>query len=66
MFPLSAVVGGGPFFATVAAPRAVYYLSVSFVTLTAVGYGDLAARGDGGRMPAAWVALLGQLYLSRC
>ena len=59
VFPLSAVVGGGPFFATVAAPRAVNYLSVNYlsvniVTLTTAGYGDLAARGDGGRMLARW------------
>jgi hypothetical protein len=31
--------------------------------LTTVGYGDLAARGDVGRMLAVTEALLGQLYL---
>jgi len=52
-------LGGGPFFATADAARAVDHLSVSFVTLTTVGYGDLAARGDGGRLLAVTEALLG-------
>jgi hypothetical protein len=56
-------VGGGPFFVTVAAPGAVDYLYFSYVTLTTVGYGDLTARGDAGRMLAVCEALLGQLYL---
>jgi hypothetical protein len=63
VFALTAVAGGGPFFAAVDAPRAVDYLYFSFVTLTTVGYGDLAARGDVGRMLAVTEALLGQLYL---
>jgi hypothetical protein len=63
VFALTAELGGGPFFATVDAPRAVDYLYFSFVTLTTVGYGDLAARGDLGRMLAVAEALLGQLYL---
>ena len=63
VFALTTVLGGGPFFATVDAARAVDYLYFSFVTLTTVGYGDLAARGDVGRMLAVTEALLGQLYL---
>jgi hypothetical protein len=63
VFALSAELGGGPFFATVDDPRAVDYLYFSFVTLTTVGYGDLAARGDLGRMLAVSEALIGQLYL---
>jgi Ion channel len=63
VFALTAALGGGPFFATVDAARAVDYLYFSFVTLTTVGYGDLAARGDVGRMLAVTEALLGQLYL---
>jgi Ion channel len=62
VFALTAVVGG-PFFVTVAAPGAVDYLYFSYVTLTTVGYGDLTARGDAGRMLAVCEALLGQLYL---
>jgi hypothetical protein len=62
-FALTAALGGDPFFATEETPRAVDYLYFSFVTLTTVGYGDLAARGDVGRMLAVTEALLGQLYL---
>jgi len=62
-FGLTAVLDGGPFFATVAAARPVDYLYFSFVTLTTVGYGDLTARGDLGRMLAVTEALAGQLYL---
>ena len=63
VFALTSALGGGPFFATEDAARAVDYLYFSFVTLTTVGYGDLAARGDVGRMLAVTEALLGQLYL---
>jgi hypothetical protein len=35
----------------------------SYVTMSTVGYGDLTARGDLGRMLAVTEALLGQLYL---
>ena len=63
VFALATVLGGGPFFATADSPRAIDYLYFSFVTLTTVGYGDLAARGDVGRLLAVTEALLGQLYL---
>jgi xanthine/uracil/vitamin C permease (AzgA family) len=51
------------FFAQPGPHDEVAYLYFSFITLTTVGYGDLTARTDGGRMLAAIEALLGQLYL---
>jgi hypothetical protein len=41
----------------------VSYLYFSFTTLTTVGFGDLTAGSDAGRMLAVMEALLGQLYL---
>jgi hypothetical protein len=38
----------------------VYY---SFVTMTTLGYGDLTARANLGRMLSVTEALFGQLYL---
>ncbi len=38
-------------------------LYFSFTTMTTVGFGDLTAAGDAGRMLAITEALLGQLYL---
>jgi uncharacterized membrane protein len=52
-----------PFFAQVTEPDAVDFTYFSFVTLTTVGYGDLSAAGDLGRVSAITEALLGQLYL---
>jgi voltage-gated potassium channel Kch len=48
---------------TETAPRSIDFLYFSYVTLTTVGYGDLTAAGDLGRMLAVTEALLGQLYL---
>lgn len=56
-------VSSTPFFVTETAPRSVDFLYFSYVTLTTVGYGDLTAAGDLGRMLAVTEALLGQLYL---
>lgn len=53
----------GPFFAQTAHPDGVDFVYFSFVTLTTVGYGDLTARRDVGRMLAVSEALIGQLYL---
>jgi hypothetical protein len=53
----------GPFFAQPGAARAIDYVYFSYVTISTVGYGDLTARGDLGRMLAVTEALLGQLYL---
>jgi hypothetical protein len=63
VFGLTALLGLGPFFASLDDPSPIDYLYFSFVTLTTVGYGDLTARGDLGRMLAVTEALLGQLYL---
>jgi len=55
--------GSGAFFLAsrpVGASDFVYY---SFATLTTVGYGDLTASTDIGRMVSICEALLGQLYL---
>jgi hypothetical protein len=52
-----------PFFAMTAESSTVDFYYFSYVTLTTVGYGDLTARGDLGRMLAVTEALLGQLYL---
>ena len=52
-----------PFFAQAPAPDSNDFLFFSYVTLTTVGYGDLTAAGDLGRMLAVTEALLGQLYL---
>lgn len=53
----------GPFFAQPGATDAIDYVYFSYVTMSTVGYGDLTARGDLGRMLAVTEALVGQLYL---
>ena len=62
---LFSVVGAvhGPFFVQERNAATVDYVYFSFVTLATVGYGDLTARLDLGRMLAVTEALLGQLYL---
>ena len=52
-----------PFFAQIPTATTVDYLYFSYVTLTTVGYGDLTAAQDVGRMVAVSEALTGQLYL---
>ena len=44
--------------------RATKLLYFSFVTLTTLGYGDIAPRGDLAQMFAVSEALIGQLYLT--
>ncbi len=56
-------VGATPFFAQPGARDPVDFVYFSFVTLATVGYGDLTAQGDLGRMLAITETLLGQLYL---
>ena len=52
-----------PFFHQHLRPGPVDFVYFSFVTLTTLGYGDLTARADLGRMIAICEALFGQLYL---
>jgi hypothetical protein len=52
-----------PFFAQQSTATIVDYLYFSYATLTTVGYGDLTAGTDVGRMLAVSEALTGQLYL---
>lgn len=56
------LVDGG-FFAQHVSAGAVDFVYFSFTTLTTLGYGDLTARLDLGRMLAVSEALFGQLYL---
>ena len=56
-------LSGIAFFAQTASPTAVAYLYFSYTTLTTVGFGDLTAGTDPGRMLAVVEALVGQLYL---
>ncbi len=64
-----AVIGaasGQGYFAQIQPPAkasSIDYLYFSLTTITTVGYGDLTARGDVGRMTAVLEAILGQLYL---
>lgn len=51
------------FFVQISDPQDVDYVYFSFVTLATLGYGDLTAQGDLGRMLSVAEALLGQLYL---
>ncbi|HEU5301337.1 MAG TPA: potassium channel family protein [Acidimicrobiia bacterium] len=53
----------GPFFVQPGAGSAIDFVYFSFTTLTTLGYGDLTARLDLGRMLAIIEALIGQLYL---
>ena len=65
-FAVIGVASGQGFFAQVKPPAkasSTDYLYFSFVTITTVGYGDLTARGDVGRMTAVLEAIFGQLYL---
>ena len=57
------VFSGTPFFTEPGVRGSVAYLYFSFTTLTTVGFGDLTAGSDAGRMLAVMEALLGQLYL---
>ena len=54
-----------PFFVQVSAPKPdpVDFTYFSYVTLATIGYGDLTARSDLGRMLAVSEGLIGQLYL---
>ena len=62
-YGLVAAFQSKPFFAQGDLFTSVNSLYFSFVTLATVGYGDLTARGDVGKMLAVSEGLLGQLYL---
>jgi hypothetical protein len=63
LFGFTAAVGLGPFFASTTQGSDADYLYFSFSTLTTLGYGDLVARTNLGRMLAVTEALFGQMYL---
>jgi hypothetical protein len=56
-------ISGNPFFVQQTSANGVDFVYFSFVTLATLGYGDLTARGDLGRMLSVTEAILGQLYL---
>jgi hypothetical protein len=56
-------ISGNPFFVQQTTANGVDFVYFSFVTLATLGYGDLTARGDLGRMLSVTEAILGQLYL---
>lgn len=63
LYPLIALVMRRPFFVETHAGSPVDYLYFSFVTMTTVGYGDLTAGTNVGKIAAVTEAVIGQLYL---
>jgi len=62
-YSLMAVTDSGPFFASGIDGVLPDHLYFSYSTLTTVGFGDLTASEDIGRMTSVLEALIGQLYL---
>jgi len=62
-YSVMATIDTGPFFASGIDGGLPDHLYFSYSTLTTVGFGDLAASGDLGRMASVLEALIGQLYL---
>jgi hypothetical protein len=65
-FALTGALSGDSFFAQIEPPQkagSIDFLYFSLTTITTVGYGDLTAQGNVGRMLAVLEAVLGQLYL---
>jgi Ion channel len=62
-YSVMAAIDTGPFFAAGIDGLLPDHLYFSYSTLTTVGFGDLAARHDIGRMASVLEALIGQLYL---
>jgi hypothetical protein len=58
-----ALVDTGPFFTSGTDGTIADHVYFSYSTLTTVGFGDLTAREDIGRMASILEALIGQLYL---
>ncbi len=63
LFRFIAAVGPGSFFVATTHTTDVDYLYFSFSTLATVGFGDLVAGTNLGRMLAVTEALFGQMYL---
>jgi Ion channel len=63
LYTAMAVLDGNTFFAQQVPFHPFNFIYFSFVTMTTVGYGDLTAAGDPGRMLAVLEALIGQIYL---
>jgi hypothetical protein len=63
LFMCMAELSGVSFFTQTGTPNSVAYLYYSYTILTSVGFGDLTAATDPGRMLAVVEALVGQLYL---
>jgi len=63
LFGFTAAIGLGPFFVATSHATDVDYLYFSFSTLATVGFGDLVAATNLGRMLAVTEALFGQMYL---
>jgi ion channel len=62
-YGLFALVDTGPFFASGIDGTIADHVYFSYSTLTTVGFGDLTAREDIGRVASILEALIGQLYL---
>lgn len=63
LYLLIGEVSASAFFVQVDPARSIDVVEFSFVTLATLGYGDLTAAGDLGRMLAVLQTVLGQLYL---
>jgi hypothetical protein len=63
LFGFTGEVGQDPFFVATSHATDVDYLYFSFSTLATVGFGDLVAGTNLGRMLAVTEALFGQMYL---
>ena len=63
VYPTIATISGDPFFAQQGARGSIDYMYFSYVTMSTVGYGDLTAAGNLGKMLAVSEALIGQMFL---
>jgi hypothetical protein len=63
LFVMLGEIRNSGFFAQPGLHSPAEFLYFSFITLTTVGFGDLTAGNDPGRMMAVVEALIGQLYL---
>jgi hypothetical protein len=63
VFAITAMMSNVPFFVQTEQATTADFIYFSFITLATVGYGDLVARANLGRILAATEGLTGQLYL---